>query len=196
MDKFCQYCINTPKKANYSFSSKTRDINYICKSCIESTILQKMLKSDNTHFQYIQSKQVNRYNLPLDHKYKVIGFDYCGSLLDGGGTSCQNCNRLIVNTATVETEEGKKYTIGCDCAETLSLVDCNDFWKLKEQQAKHRKLVKWIKDIKQTLEAKKDVHIETQENGIYIHFGMNWRYRMPHETYNQYFKQLNLPTKL
>ena len=170
----CNYCVNTPKKASYLIDGKS----LVCKTCIDSTVLQQLWRGNNSTIQYIQDKQVNRYNLPLDHKYKVIGFDYCGSLLDGGGSSCENCNRLIVNIAIVENEQGKKYQVGCDCAETLSLVDCNDFWKIKEQEANHRKIVKWIRDIKTQQEVKHNVTINFEGDGAYIYFGSMWRYRM------------------
>ena len=190
MNKHCEYCVNTPKKASYLIDGQKA----ICKSCIDSTFLQKLYnKWQGQSIQAIQSKQVNRYNLPIDHKYKVIGFDYCGSLLDGSGTQCENCNRLIVNTATVETEQGKQYTVGCDCAETLSLVDCSDFWKLKEQEALHRKLVSYIRTIKKQQEQGVKVSYSIDQYGAYIYFWASRQYRMNQEIYNQYFKPLNLP---
>lgn len=181
--------MNTPKRANYLIDGK----NLVCKDCINSTFFSKYWKANNTTIQYLHDKQVNRYNLPLDHKYKVIGFGYCGSLLDGNGTTCQNCNRLIVNTATVENEQGKQYTVGCDCAETLSLVDCSDFWKIKEQEALHRKLISYIRTIKKQQEQGVKVSYNIDQYGVYIYFWNHTAYRMNQDIFNQYFQPLNLP---
>lgn len=185
----CTYCVNEPKKASYLIDGKS----LVCKSCIDSTILQKFWKSNNSTIQYIQDKQVNRYNLPLDHKYKIVGFDYAGSILDGGGAQCENCGRIIVNLAYVENEQGKKYTVGCDCAETLSLVDCNDFWKIKEQEALMRKVSKTMRDIR-TWQKEGKFSVFKNDNGVWIYsranvteWDVNYRIRMGHEFFNQYY---------
>lgn len=188
MNKLCQYCVNTPRTASYLIN----DTGYVCKSCIDSPTLQRFWKTKDFKIEYIHGKQVNRYNLPLDHRYRILGFDYCGSILDGGGTTCDNCNRIIVNTATVETEANKKYTVGLDCAETLSLVDCSDFWKVKEQEALHRKLVSYIRTIKKQQSQGVKVTYNIDQYGAYIYFWAMRQYRMPVDTYNQYFKPLNL----
>ena len=189
----CQYCINKPKKANYIVDSS----KYICKTCIDVTVFQNTFKTNNSSIEYIQAKQVNRYNLPLDHKYRIIGFDYCGSILDGGGSTCDNCNRIIVNIATVETEEGKRFDVGLDCAETLSLVDCSDFWKIKEQEALHRKLTSYIRTIKKQQEQGIKVSYEPSDSNmnVYIHFWSAIRYRVSFDLFNKYFKPLGLPLK-
>ena len=189
----CQYCINKPKKANYIVDSS----KYICKTCIDVTVFQNTFKTNNSSIEYIQAKQVNRYNLPLDHKYRIIGFDYCGSILDGGGSTCDNCNRIIVNIATVETEEGKRFDVGLDCAETLSLVDCSDFWKIKEQEALHRKLTSYIRTIKKQQEQGIKVSYEPQPeyNKIIIYFWSMRQYLVQSEIFDKYFKPLNLPLK-
>ncbi len=189
MNKLCNYCVNQPRQANYIVNGD----GYVCKTCIESSILQRFWKTSDFKIEYIQNKQVNRYNLSLDHRYRIISFDYCGSILDGGGTTCDNCGRIIVNIATVETEQGKKYTVGLDCAETLSLVDCNDFWKIKEQEALHRKLTGYIKTIKKQQDQSVKVTYNIDQYGAYIYFWAMRQYRMSTEIYNKYFKSLNLP---
>lgn len=40
-------------------------------------------------------------------------------LLEGCGTLCDNCGRLIANIVTVKHESGAAYTIGADCAKTI-----------------------------------------------------------------------------
>ena len=191
----CNYCINTSKKASYIVTGINGPVG-ICKTCLDSTFLQKLYKNSWKSIQYIQGKQVNRYNLPLDHKYTIQSFDYLGSILDGGGTTCQNCNRLIVNTATVKNEEGKTYTVGCDCAETLSLTDISDFWKVKEQEALHQKLTGYIRKIKQEQAKGIIFTYELQGKTTYI-YGQHgyWLYRFNSEIFNKYFKNLNLQLK-
>lgn len=46
----------------------------------------------------------NKYNLPHDTKYKVISSNYL-SLENGGGTQCDNCNKIITTTVQVEDTE-------------------------------------------------------------------------------------------
>lgn len=63
------------------------------------------------------TKAIIQRNLRLDVKYSIVGMDYI-SVLDGGCT-CDNCNRLISNIATVKDSNGKQSKIGTDCLETL-----------------------------------------------------------------------------
>ncbi len=128
----CYYCVNQPKKAAFLIGDKP-----VCKSCINSTILQTHFKAQS--IEPLQTKNVNRYNLPLDRKYTLIGFDFHGSLVNGGGSTCENCSQLIVNSATLKDNLGHEWVVGLDCAQTLSLTDTSDFWKVKEQEAKTRK---------------------------------------------------------
>ena len=183
----CSFCVNTPKQANYMVDDRP-----ICKSCINSTFLQGIYdwKARNSKIQYIHGKQVNRYNLPLDQRYRILNFTYTGSILDSGGSVCDNCNRIIVNIATVETQEGKKYDVGLDCAETLSLVDNNDFWKVKEQEALHRKISKWVRDIKIRIDSGKNVNTEKWDSGYAIRFNSMIAYRVSDKVYEQYFKNV------
>jgi hypothetical protein len=56
-------------------------------------------------------------NLPSG-QYQKIGTNYI-ALIDGSGTTCDNCGRLIANMVTVKHDAGKSYIIGQDCAKTL-----------------------------------------------------------------------------
>ncbi len=192
-NKKCTFCINEPKTASFAIGDRA-----ICKNCIDSTFLQKLYnKWAGQKIEYIGGKQVNRYNLPLNHRYTVQGFDYCGSIMDGGGTTCDNCNRVIVNTATVKNEEGKTYTVGLDCAETLSLLDCTDFWKIKEEEARARKISGYIRNIKKIQASGVNCTYETSEYSTVIYTGGGcWSYRLSHEVFNKYFNKLGLSEKI
>lgn len=58
-------------------------------------------------------------NLRMDLKYKMTSSYYTGSIMDGGGTICDNCNLPITTVCTIEDENGKKFDVGSDCAESL-----------------------------------------------------------------------------
>lgn len=60
--------------------------------------------------------RIAQRNLPIDVNYKIIDF----AVFEDGYGACQNCNRVIVNVATVEDANGKRYDVGLNCAETLS----------------------------------------------------------------------------
>lgn len=64
-------------------------------------------------------KTITNRNLSILTTYKLIDTFYL-SVEDGGGTCCQNCGRLITNIATVEDASGKRFSIGLDCAGTLT----------------------------------------------------------------------------
>lgn len=51
--------------------------------------------------------------------YKIISTFYL-SIEDGGGSMCENCGRLITNIATIQDASGKQFSVGMDCAGTLS----------------------------------------------------------------------------
>lgn len=65
----------------------------------------------------MKDKKVIQRALPLDTKYNIVSMQYI-SIFDGGCT-CQNCGRLISNSATVKNERNEKYVIGLDCLETV-----------------------------------------------------------------------------
>lgn len=74
-------------------------------------------------------KNVIQRMLPLNVKYTTEGITYI-SVLDGGGC-CDNCGRTISNIAHVKSSEGKHYSIGTDCLETIiinnSLLDSESY---------------------------------------------------------------------
>lgn len=72
----------------------------------------------------MKTKQLIERNLKFDQKYVYLDI-VRGSVLDGQFTYCDNCGKLITNMVRVENKDSKKqYTIGTDCAETLSAAKC------------------------------------------------------------------------
>ncbi|MDP2720534.1 MAG: hypothetical protein Q8O75_01145 [bacterium] len=187
-NQLCDYCVNETKKASFSFENGQGQIKYICKPCFKSSFWGRWLKNNHIHLTALDSKDVRRYNLPLDHKYSLISIEYTGSLLDGGGSACENCGKLIVNIATVRTEENKIYHIGTDCAETLSFTDHNDFWKVREAQARHAKLMGYARKVKKAQAEGVKVTSEVQEGTTTILFNGVWQYRVKTDIFNRYFK--------
>lgn len=100
-----------------------------------------------------ESKRIVRRNLPINDIYNLIDSYYTGAILDGGGTCCENCNKIITNVAVLQNKEGNKYNVGLDCAETLRNLDYFDFNKVKadfnEAKAIRAKVNKAIKEGKQ-----------------------------------------------
>jgi len=85
--------------------------------------------------------------LPVNQKYEVIAIDYV-SLEEGGGGCCDNCGKIISNIATIKNEAGQLYSVGLDCAGTMSLYQNNQVFNLIETKkilARRARLVKWIK---------------------------------------------------
>ena len=85
-----------------------------------------------------KAKRVIQRNLPITQTYTVLGSSYVGI---ENGCTCDNCGRLIANVAEVKgLNDGRTYSIGMDCAETLSGIKDNfDFeyiHKANFQQAK------------------------------------------------------------
>ncbi len=58
-----------------------------------------------------------KQNIPSGH-YEHIKSTYI-PLMEGGGSICENCGRLIANIVTVKHETGKYFIIGADCAKTV-----------------------------------------------------------------------------
>lgn len=70
------------------------------------------------------TKTLIERNLPFNRQYIYLSITK-GNILDGQCTCCDNCGTLIANMVTVKDKEsGKTYTIGTDCAETLSKAKC------------------------------------------------------------------------
>ncbi len=66
------------------------------------------------------AKRIVQRNLPLDVKYSLRGIVH-GSVIDGDGTICDNCNAIISNVATIADESGKQFHVGLDCMKSLTL---------------------------------------------------------------------------
>ena len=66
------------------------------------------------------AKKIAQFALPHTTAYTLVDSYHTGSLLDGGGTSCQNCGKTITNVGVVQNEAGEKFSVGMDCASTLS----------------------------------------------------------------------------
>ena len=65
-------------------------------------------------------KNIIQRALPLTDTYKIHSFAYV-PLIDGIGTCCENCGKLISNIVTLENQHGKKFVVGNDCADTLTI---------------------------------------------------------------------------
>ncbi len=65
-------------------------------------------------------KTAKQFALSHSTTYRLVDCYYSGSLLDGGGTACQNCGKIITHVGIVEDAAGDRYSVGMDCAETLS----------------------------------------------------------------------------
>ncbi len=66
-------------------------------------------------------KQIIQRNLPLTTAYIMTAI-HTGTLLDDGFTCiCQNCDKLLVNYATIENEKGESFDVGLDCMKTLTM---------------------------------------------------------------------------
>ena len=68
----------------------------------------------------MKTKKIIKRNLDLSQKYTFIDKKYI-PLLSGYGLTCENCNKLIANIATVKSEKNEVFNIGLDCLETLML---------------------------------------------------------------------------
>ena len=72
----------------------------------------------------IKEKKLIERNLKFDQKYIYLDMTR-GSIIDGQFDECQNCGKLIANMVHVINRDTKqRYTIGTDCAETLSKAKC------------------------------------------------------------------------
>ena len=87
----------------------------------------------------------NKYNLPHDTKYKVISSNYL-SLENGGGTQCDNCNKIITTTVQVEDTEGNNFIVGADCAITLAGIGVFDEKNIKDTVKRCKKFYTAIKN--------------------------------------------------
>lgn len=91
-------------------------------------------------------KKVIKRELPIQ-KYRIVD---CYTL-DEDKTPCENCGRPLTNVAIIEGEDGKQYSVGLDCAATLTGInqDDIDYWTNSFTQAKsfRARLKRWCKEI-------------------------------------------------
>lgn len=66
-----------------------------------------------------KDKSIIQRALPLDVKYELLEVSYI-PVIDGG-SSCDNCGKLISNIAHVKSSSGSHYHIGMDCLDTVIL---------------------------------------------------------------------------
>lgn len=65
-------------------------------------------------------KKIIQRALPLTDTYTIHSYSYV-PLIEGIGTCCENCGKLISNLVTLENQRGEKFVVGSDCAETLTI---------------------------------------------------------------------------
>lgn len=85
-------------------------------------------------------------NLKLDQSYSYIESMYCGKFSDGlGGGQCENCGMAITNIAIVEGSNDKiRYSIGLDCASTLTGITPNKVAQSKKVLAREARFCKFL----------------------------------------------------
>jgi hypothetical protein len=95
------------------------------------------------------TKAIIQRSLPLSDKYTVHSFKYV-SLIDGQGTCCENCGKLISNMVTLENQKGEKFVVGNDCADTLTIDKYKMFFEVKpaftEGKSLRAKIMKHFKN--------------------------------------------------
>jgi len=94
------------------------------------------LEIQNSHFIFDLSKQQNvkrllQRALPLKEIYTITGYNYI-PLIDGEGTCCDNCGKLIANMVYLKDSKNKTHTVGNDCAKTLTFASA-DLFKLETE---------------------------------------------------------------
>jgi hypothetical protein len=88
-------------------------------------------------------KKVIQRNLSIDSNYTIISSNYI-PLSDSFGICCDNCNKIIANLITIKDDAGQLFTVGLDCAKTLSSINVND---LKRHEVQIKKISSAVKKI-------------------------------------------------
>jgi hypothetical protein len=84
----------------------------------------------------------NKYALTHDTEYSLMDMWYAGSMMDGNGSSCDNCGKLITNMAEVkDLKSGKQYIVGQDCAETLTGIGKTEEWENRKYTMRQAKRI-------------------------------------------------------
>lgn len=116
-----------------------------------------------------------KFNLPHDTTYKVLGSNYL-SLEDGGGESCNNCNKIITTCVLVEDADGNIFTVGSDCAMTLAGINNEDERKINLIVKECKKFYKELKKnpINKVIEKDENTYVvirvvEPPRGSVFIH---------------------------
>lgn len=64
---------------------------------------------------------MSKHLLPLTDTYRVISIQRPG-IETGVAVACQNCGKVIVNTATIQNAAADTFTVGLDCLKTLAKI--------------------------------------------------------------------------
>ena len=105
-------------------------------------------------------KNVIQRRLPLNTKYVVTDKKYI-PLLEGFGTCCDNCGKLIANIATVKNETGQSFYVGFDCLETFlinnELVSESDQESYEATKKMIPKILRFSKEIDELIKINKGI---------------------------------------
>jgi hypothetical protein len=128
--------------------------------------------------------------LPVNVKYKINSINY---LPCECATVCDNCGKIISNIANISNENGKTFSVGLDCADTMSCYNNNEEHQLLEHKkilARRAKFVKWFKTEYKS-------HF-IRDNNIWFYKSMQtewqsfWTYRMPLDFFRNTYPYLQL----
>lgn len=138
------------------------------------TYLQSSFAVTKTENNMQKTKQVIQRALPLSDKYEIVETYYNSNSKELGETDycqCENCGKLIANIAVVRNlTTGAKYSIGMDCAKTLTGVRDtysviqheNCFNQAKQARAKFLKHIKKCKEANVAYTFKAEHHTDTK----------------------------------
>ena len=91
----------------------------------------------------------NTFGLDKNAEYRMCGWNFAQ-----GDTRCQHCNARLKIVCFLKDENGIEYSVGSDCAETLSNFDKNTKWdEFETELSQSKKLCKVVK------ESEKDTNI-------------------------------------
>jgi len=117
-----------------------------------------------------KTKNVKRYNLPINDIYYIKDSYYTGGLENA--CICENCNRPISNVAVIENDKKEVFNVGLDCASTLSnlqnfyFLDL-EFKELKNLLAKISKAKKQCFDLTYKIGTDGDLIVHSNGNLIF-----------------------------
>lgn len=99
----------------------------------------------------MKAKQIIQRNLDLTDTYNLIDKNYI-PIIDGGGTICQDCGRLISHIALVKgVKQNKHFNVGFDCLTKLlanNTLICNfNAEQLKKYKGQINKVIRFTKEL-------------------------------------------------